>query len=167
MKFLTEFIQNYLTALLAIIAIIASVRSNIIAHKSLQLSEKTEVETNKRRILEKRTEILREVDHRNAIFGNLLAIMAEAAITYQKEPSFAAQNEKDIKRLENNINAIREMRERYEKHRNIAEQIDSQADIEGLEFSLAETRRLNLHVEQDIIKEERNLNRIREKTKDF
>jgi hypothetical protein len=109
--------------------------------------------------------VLREVDLQHAKLGTLLAITAEAALLYAQNPSLAANNLGGFERVKQNIDAVQLLRMRYEEQRNLAERNFGQGDMEEENKNLANIRRLTIHVQEDIDKELRHVENLREQAR--
>lgn len=144
-----------LALLLSALALVASCWANSIAQRAL-------AESSKVKLLELQAEVLREVDLQHASFGSLLAVTAEAALLYIQNPTIAANNHDDHERLKQNINTVQSLSARYEEQRVLAESNFGKGDIEEQTKILANIRRLTLHVQEDVKKELRHVERLRE-----
>ena len=141
--------------LFAAIALWAAWRANSIAHKALEQSSRV-------RLLELQAELLREIDLQHAKFGSLLAATAEALVLYIQHPELAASDPTGHARAKQNVAAVESLRKRYEEQRALAESMIGQSSIESHTIQLADTRRLTIHVQEDIDKELRNVEFLRE-----
>jgi hypothetical protein len=139
-------------------ALWASWRANSIAQKALN-------ESNKVKLLEIQSEVLKEVDLQHAKFGTLLAATAEAALLYAQNPALAATNPGGFERVKQNIDAVQSLRERYEEQRKLAESNVGQGSIEAETKILANIRRLTIHVHEDLEKELRHVEGLREQAR--
>jgi len=144
--------------LFSALALWASWRANSIAQKALNESSKV-------KLLEIQSEVLREVDLQHAKFGSLLAVTAEAALLYTQNPALAVSNPGGLKRVKQNIEAVQSLRERYEEQRNLAENNVGQGSIEAETKILANIRRLTIHVQEDLEKELRHVENLREQAR--
>lgn len=141
--------------LFAALASWAAWRANSIAHKALEQSSRV-------RLLELQAELLREIDLQHAKFGSLLAATAETLVLYVQHPELAANDLTGHARAKQNVAAVESLRKRYEEQRALAESMIGQGSIESHTIHLADTRRLTIHVQEDIDKELRNVEFLRE-----
>lgn len=144
--------------LFSALALWASWRANSIAQKAL-------TESNKVKLLEIQSEVLKEVDLQHAKFGTLLAVTAEAALLYAQSPALAASNPGGFERVKQNIDAVQSLRGRYEEQRKLAEDNVGQGSIEAETKILANIRRLTIHVQEDLEKELRHVEGLREQAR--
>ena len=143
-----DWVANNTAILISLLAIIATIRGNVIAHKAKALAVKVNEQQQDLIVYKQRTELLGEIDKQQAILNRL------ATITLQKMASGQhAGDSKNYSRLENNVNAINHLRSSYEKQRELTHSIEKDASINANERNLADIRRLTLHLEQDIINE--------------
>lgn len=146
--------QEYAALLFSAFALWVSWRANSIAQKALN-------ESNKVKLLEIQSEVLKEVDLQHAKFGTLLAVTAEAALIYAQNPALAANNPGGFERVKQNIDAVQSLRGRYEEQRKLAESNVGQGSIEAEAKILADIRRLTIHVQEDLEKELRHVEGLR------
>lgn len=117
------------------------------------------------KLLEIQSEVLKEVDLQHAKFGTLLAIRAESALLYAQNPALAANNPGGFERVKQNIDAVQSLRGRYEEQRTLAELNVGQGSIEAETTILANVRRLTIHVQEDLEKELRHVEGLREQAR--
>ncbi len=160
-EFITSLTAAYAALLISILAVLASVRANSIAQKSRKFSEDVQRQAERAQVYEKRTEILTEIDTQHARFGTLLAIIAEKMILIQRNPNLLEDYPNEYERLAQNLSAIESLRSRYEEQRAVSERIGEGADLAQQEEALAEMRRLTIHVNEDIRKEEAHLSELK------
>lgn len=153
MEFLEIFLKDYAALILAGLAVWASWRANSHAKRALEQTESV-------KLLELQSEALREIDRQNAKLGSLLTTLAETALVYSQDENLRLNDPKGYSRIRNSIESVKELRERYEEHRKPAEQNLGSGSVETQTKILAEIRRLTIHVEEDIEKEARNLERL-------
>lgn len=144
--------------LFSALALWASWRANSIAQRALSESSKV-------KLLEVQAEVLREVDLQHAKFGSLLAVTAEAALLYAQNPALAANNPGGFERVKQNIDAVQSLRARYEEQRALAERDVGKGSIEAETKILANIRRLTIHAQEDLEKELRHVESLREQVR--
>ena len=160
-ELLNSLAAGHAALFISILAVLASLRANSIAHKSRKFSEEVHRQAERARVYEKRTAILSEIDTQHARFGTLLAIIAEKMILIQRNPKLFQRYPKEYERLSQNLTAIESMRSRYEEQRKVSERVGEGADLTRQEEALAEIRRLTIHLNEDIRKEESHLNELK------
>ena len=166
LAFLKNFINTYAPLLIAILALLASVRANSISKKSYDLSQKALGDTQRVILYEKRTKTLEEIDSQNAKFGTLLAILGDSLTLFRENPKLQEIESSHFERIKQNVVAVANLRSRYEEQRSITEKIGEGADPAKQEIALASIKRLTIHLDQDIIKEERCLELLKNKLKE-
>lgn len=155
MEFLEIFLKDYAAPILAGLAVWASWRANSHAKTALEQTESV-------KLLELQSEALREIDRQNAKLGSLLTTLAETALVYSQDEHLQLNDPQGYSRIRNNIESVKNLRERYEEQRTLAEQNVGSGSVEMQTKILSEIRRLTIHVEEDIEKESRNLERLRQ-----
>lgn len=140
-----SFITENSTLLLSILAIVASIRSNWLAHRAHKLSKEINNKQQELIIYKQRTEILAEIDKQQAVLNRL------ATVTLQKMASgIHDQNSNEYKRLEKQVDTVNHLRKGYEEQRQFAYTLEKGACLNANERNLADIKRLTLHLEQDI-----------------
>lgn len=160
--FATEFINSYKELLISVLSLIVSLAAYSLSRRSLSMSEQTQAEASRIKAYEKRSEILEAIDKKNAKIGNLMAIYAEKLLLIERSSISDKLNVSERERIKNNISVLQKFSSQYDLQRSLAEQIDQDGDIAFNEKNLADIKRLLIHLEEDIIKEERGLNTIKE-----
>ena len=140
-----EWISENSAVLISLLAIIVTVRANVIAHKAKSLAVKVNEQQQELIVYKQRTELLEEIDKQQAILNRLAAVTLQKMATIQHD-----KNSKNYQRLEKNINAVNSLRSSYETQRELAYSIEKGASLNANERNLADIRRLTLHLEQDI-----------------
>lgn len=161
MEFLSVFTLAYVlehkTILLSVLAILISLRSYSISRRSLILSELIAEENKRVKASEKRAEILELIDKKNAKIGNLQSIYDEKYRFLVKNPQIADKFPGEIDRIRNNVNSLKDLKMKYIEERKNVELFDEKMSIPFNHNTLAEIKCLLIHIEEDIIKEERGL----------
>ena len=160
-EYITSLTTTHAALFIAILALVVSLRANYISNNANENAIKQQLKNNRMKNLEKRTEILSEIDKQNAIQGHLLSVTAEKIILFQKNPDLLNKHPQENERLKQNINGIQLLKSNYEERRTVSEQIGAEADLEQQEKALAEIRRLTIHLEEELIKEKDHLNDLK------
>lgn len=84
---------------------------------------------------------------------------------YAQNPALAANNPGGFERVKQNIDAVQSLRGRYEEQRTLAELNVGQGSIEAETTILANVRRLTIHVQEDLEKELRHVEGLREQAR--
>lgn len=156
-SFVLAFIRDYKEILVSILSLIVSLAAFAVAHRSLKSSETAAKENKRIMAFEKRSQILEAIDKKNAKIGNLLAIYAEKLLICERHPELVPSDSGEVERIKNNIQLLQKLSAQYEYQRGFAEKIDDDGDIALNERTLADVKRLLIHLEEDIVKEERVL----------
>ena len=159
-----EIFLSYSPLLIAILALLVSLRANSISKKSLGLSQKALTDNQRIMLYEKRSKTLEEIDSQNANIGTLLAILGESLTLFRENPKLQEIESGHFERVRQNVVAVEQLRARYEEQRRITESIGEGADPAQQEAALASIKRLTIHLDQDIIKEERCLQLLKDKS---
>lgn len=162
LEFFSSLTASHAALLVSILALSISLRSISITEKSRRASAQRDREMERARVYEKRTEILSEIDKQNARFGTLLLIVAEKMLLLQRHPELKERHQKEYDRLTQNLTVVQTLRSRYEEQRQASEAIGDGSKVAELEPVLAGIRRLTIHVEEDIQKETRSLEQLRD-----
>jgi len=139
-------------------ALWASWRANSIAQKALN-------ESGKIKLLEVQAEVMREIDIQHAKLGSLLAAAAEAALLFIQNPELARADLEGLERLKQNIEVVQSLRKRYEEGRQLAENNVGRGSIEAETKILANIRGLTVHVQEDLEKELRYVEGLKEQAR--
>lgn len=153
--------------LIAILALLASIRASSISKKSYDLSQKALADTQRIMLYEKRSETLKEIDSQNAKLGTLLAILGESLTLYRENLKLQEVESGHFERIRQNVVAVEKLRSKYKEQRSITEKIGEGAEPAQQEIALASIKRLTIHLDQDIIKEERCLQLLKNKLKEI
>lgn len=121
---------------------IASLRANHISNNANKISEKQQNKNKRLKTLEKRTGILTEIDKQNALQGHILALIVEKLQLLHQNPKLTEKHPGEYKRLIQNLNGMQKLKSNYEEHRGVSEKVDADANLEILEKTLAEVKRL-------------------------
>lgn len=165
-KFFTSFTVDHVALLISVLAILASLYANSIAQQARKFSEEAHRQAERVRVFEKRTDILSEIDTQNARFGTLLAIIAEKMLLIQKSPALLQSHSREYERLSQNLTAIKNLHSRYEEQRGLTEQVGEGVDLAQQEEVLAEIRRMTIHLNETIKKEESQLEELKRLSKE-
>jgi len=161
---MTEFVLENKAILLSILALLISLRSFSISRRSLVLSESIALENKRVKASEKRAEILELIDRKNAKIGNLQSIYGEKYYYLVQNLQVGNKFPEEIDRIRNNLNSLQNLRTQYNEERKNVELFDEKMDIPFNKNTLAEIKRLLIHIEEDIVKEERGLMSLRNET---
>lgn len=161
--FLISLISNHAPILISTLALAVSLASFFISWRSYALNKRSKLELDRLTLFEKRSAVLGEVDKQYARMGSLIAIIAEKIILFEENKWLVTRYPNEYQRLRNNLNSVESLRSNYERQRELAERVKERMDTHEQEKVLAEIKRLSLHIDEDILKEERHLNSIKEK----
>ena len=149
------FLADNAALLLSGLALWASWRANSIANSA-------RAESGRIKLLEMQGEVLREIGFQHAKFGSLLAATDEAVLIYTQTPELRGAGPRGYERVRQNIEAVQSLRSRYEEQRKLAEDNVGNGSIKAETQILANIRRLTTHVQEDLDKELRNVESLRQ-----
>jgi hypothetical protein len=158
-----SFMNTHATLVVSLIAVVLSLRSYLLARKALVLSTDNKSDADRIKLFEKRRELLSEVDTQHARMGTLLVVTAQQLILFNQHPWLRNEKPEGFARLKSNLDGVQELQSGYEEQRGGLEVIDTGADIARLDAILADIRRLTIHINEEITKEERELEVMRER----
>jgi len=165
LNFLKEIIISHGALLVAIFALVASVRANSISKKSQEISQKAFIESQRIKLFEKRTETLQEIDSQNAKLGTWLTVLGESLSLFRENPKLQEMEPDQLERIGQNVVVGIKLQSKYNEQRNVSEKIGDGADPALQEKAIASIRRLTIHIDEEIKKEERYLESLKEKLK--
>ena len=161
MDSLIEFLGSNAALLIAIVAILISLRANFTAHRAHELNVRNKVDTDRILLNEKRRELLNELDKQHATLATLSFVVAQEVMTFQDCPKLNELLPEELERLQSNLRGVEKLKEGYEPQRREVEAVDVGYDIASLDSKLAGTRRLSIHLEKDIAHERTLLDQLR------
>lgn len=159
--FIASLTTGHAALFIAVLALIASFRANHISKKANTISVEQQNKNKRLKTLEKRTDILTEIDKQNALQGHVLAVVVEKLQLFHQKPELINKHSGEYKRLTQNLNGMQQLKSNYEKRRSVSAGVDADADLEMQEKTLAEVRRLTIHLEEDLVKEKDHLNSLK------
>ncbi len=161
-NFTTEFIVANKALLVSILALFVSLLSFANSRRSLKLSEKVTNEANKLKASEQRADILDIIDRKNAKIGNLQAVLGEKYYLLSNNPQLSKIFPGEMERITSNITCLNNLKAQYGSERKTVESFDDKVSIPFNLYILADSKRLLIHIEEDIVKEERGLKLLRD-----
>jgi hypothetical protein len=163
MDSLLDFVASNSALLLAVVALLISLRANHTAQAAHALNQQKKDEDNKVRLYEKKQEILNELDTQNTRMATLSLITSQMILLFRDSPHLHETMQDEFDRLKSNLNSIQTLSARYEEHRRGAEAIGAGADVAMQDEILAGIRRLTIHLDKDIAHEQAQLDLLRAK----
>ena len=163
MNVLFEFLSSNAANLIALIALVFSLRANYTAHHAHKLNLQNKADAERLLLYEKKRELLNEVDRQHTRFATLMMLTAQKILLFREYPELHKTMQEEFERLKSNLNAVQHLSDKYEKQRKGIEAINVGADIAAQEELLANIQRLTIHVEKDIAHEQTHLDEIRAK----
>jgi hypothetical protein len=148
--------------LVSILSLIVSLRSSAIAHRARKFAEAVHQDNQRAAIFRSRTEILSEIDRQHARLGTLQFLIVENLLLFRQFPLLSEQYPDETKRLARNLDGVKHLQDAYDEQRKVSEQVGEGADITGQEAALANIRRLTIHVDEEISKEEHHMESLRQ-----
>lgn len=140
------FIQQYASEFIAACSVILAAAANwrvVRAERMVKALQKAE----------RNTEMLVEIERKNAVVGKLILITGKKILLLQRCPHLFHFADEEICRLSNNLDLLIDFKEQEEEQRNIAEAAGGGDDAALHHQALADTRRLRVRLEADVEKE--------------
>lgn len=156
-----EFLSSHAATLIALLALVISLRANHTAQEAHALNVKNKADSERLLIFEKKRELLNELDQQHARMATLMMLTAQKILLFRDHPVLHETMEQEFQRCKSNLTAIQGLASRYEEHRKLLEAIDVGADVAAQEEQLANIRRLTIHLEKDIAHEQAHLSELR------
>jgi hypothetical protein len=163
MNTIAEFLQSNSALLVAVLALLISLRANYTAHSAYKLNLKSKADSDKILLFEKKRALLNEVDRQNTRLRTLMLVAAQKILLFREHPSLHETMQEEFDRLKSNLKALQELADKYDEQRKGVEAINVGADIAVQEELLANIQRLTIHVEKDIAHEQGSLAELRAK----
>jgi hypothetical protein len=141
-----QFFQQYTSELIAAFAVILAVVANwrvVQAEKMVRTLQRSE----------RRTDMLVEIEQKNAAVGKLALITAQKIMLLQRFPKLLPFTDDEIKRLRTNLDVLSELKNQEDEQRKIAEAAGGGSDVTMHHQALADVRRLRVRLEADVEKE--------------
>ena len=158
--FIASLTAGHAALFIAILALIASLRANHISNKANKISVEQQNKNKRLKTLEKRTDILSEIDKQNALQGHMLAVTVEKLQLFHQNSELTNKYSGEYERLIQNLNGIQKLKSNYEDRRSVSAGVDADANLEMQEKTLAEVRKLTIHLEEELAKEKDHLNNL-------
>jgi hypothetical protein len=163
--FLIKFISDNNAILVSLLALGISAISFSTSSNSYKLSKKISEEAKKLKAFEQRAEILEIHDKRNAKIGNLQSIYAEQHLLLINNPKLIWKYPNEIERIINNTKANQIASS--PDTRKYFEALDDNVDIATNTKTLADAKRFLILIEEEVVKEERRLNILKDELKEI
>lgn len=161
MSDVAEFLSSNAATLVALLALVISLRANYTAHTAHALNVQTKVDAERLLIFEKKRELLNELDQQHARMATLMMLTAQKILLFREHPALHETMEEEFQRCKSNLKAVQDLASRYDEHRKLLEVIDVGADVALQEEQLANIRCLTIHIEKDIAHEQAHLAELR------
>jgi len=163
LDFVINFISNNTATLVSLLALGISVKSYSISHRTIKLTEKITGDAKKLKAFEQRAEILEIHDKKNAKISTLQLIYAEQLSVLTSNLYLPKKYPKELERIKNNIEC--NQKASSPEIRKFLEALDDSADIADNTKILADAKRFLIAIEEEIVKENRWLNTLKEELK--
>lgn len=144
---------------LSILAILASVSANIIAERARRTAARAEVRNVAIVKAEKRTEMLVEIELKNAAVGNVLLVVAKKILLFQKKPHLYLKHPTEYERLQTVLELMQSFKDEEAHQRQLSEE-SPLTDFELHGRTLADIRRLRVRLEDEAKKEEKEFSEL-------
>lgn len=163
MDAILEFLAINAALLVAVVALLISLRANYTAYQAHQLNIKNKADTDRVLLFEKNRELLNEVDRQYTRLATLMMLTAQKILLFRENPELHDSMPQEFDRLKSNLATVQKLDSKYDEQRSGIESIDVGADIATQEELLANIRRLTIHLEKDIAHEQSQLEEMRSK----
>lgn len=157
----SQFLASNAALLMALLALVISLRSNFIANQSHELNLKAKIDADRVLLFEKKRELLNEVDRQHARFATLMMLTGQKILLFRDHPALHDSMQGEFDRLKSNLISLQVSAGKNEEQRIGLEAINVGADIAQQEELLASIRRLTIRIEKDISHEQASLNEMR------
>jgi hypothetical protein len=155
------FLSSNSAFLVAVLALAISLRANYTAHQAHKFNLKSKADADRVLLLQKKRELLNEVDHQHARFATLMMLTAQKILLFREHPELHDTMQEEFIRLKANLNTIQNLAAKYDEQRSGIEAITVGHDIASQEELLANIRRLTIQVDKDILHEMSHLGELR------
>ena len=139
-------IQQYATEAIASLALIVSVEASWRVNRAERRIDAAQSAA-------RRTDMLVEVELKNAAVGKLALICSRKLLLIQKNPALASLTISESGRLTNNLELMQEFKASEETQRKIAEEAGGGGSIDHYYQAFADVKRLRVSLEAEIEKE--------------
>lgn len=146
---LLAIVQGNAAELIAGLAVIISVFANWEARRANKRADRLDQEMENASKAARKTEMLVEIERKNAAIAKLTLVLARKALLFQRHPNLATRQGAEQERLSKNLSVMQELRSGEEEQRKNAEEAGGGADIHLYQESLANVRRLRVRLEAD------------------
>ncbi len=164
LDFTTNFISTNKTLLVSMLALLVSLFAFSNSRRSLKLSEKISEEANKLKASEQRADILEIIDKKNVKIGNLLSIYGEKYSLFTNNPQLCKIFPEEMERITTNVNCLNNIKAQYDLERKNVESFNDKVSTPFNQNILADSKRLLIHIEEEIVKEERGLKLLKDES---
>ena len=163
MSDLSAFLSNNAGLLVAVVALLVSLRANHTAQAAHRLNVQNKVDTTRVLLAEKKRETLNELDCQYTRMATLSLLTAQKILLFKESPTLHETLSDEFVRLKSNLVAVQTLSSRYEEQRRGIEEIGLDSDVATQEELLGKIRRLTIHIEKDIAHEQADLEDMRKR----
>lgn len=143
-----------LSLLVSTFALLASVSANVIAERGRRSAVAAEQANGALAKAQKRTELLLELEIQRSKYKTMQIVLRTKLSVFEGSYRLAAANNREIARLRDNLKLIDEHLAGHEEQVSLAERADANLTMITIEHSLADVRRLNIAIAEDLRNEE-------------
>ena len=137
MSELVEFLSANAATLVALVALVISLRANYTAHQAHALNVKNKADADRLLIFAKKRELLNELDQQHTRMATLMMHTAQKILLFRDHhPALHESMEKEFQRCKSNLQAVQYLASRYDEHRKLLEGIEVGADVAKQEEQL-------------------------------
>ena len=161
MSHFAEFMGKNAALLVALLALIASLRAGYVAHRAFQLNVRNREDADRVRVFQKKRELLNELDIQDITIEKLSYVLQQEVLLFEDSPRLTQLLPDELPRLRNNLDMLPTLKEKVATMREAARGIGLGTEIETQEDGLTAVRRLTIHLEKDIEHEKLGLEQLR------
>jgi hypothetical protein len=158
---LAEFVSSNGALLVAVLALLISLRANHVSKQAHELNVRSKADADRVRLSEKKRELLNEIDKQHVTLATLSLITAQGVLVFKECPKLHELLPDEFDRLKGNLRTVENLAANYESQRKGFEVVDGESDAAGQDRALAEVRRLTIHLEKDVAHERLLLEQLR------
>lgn len=149
---MTEFIKEYLSEILAILALVVSLVASSRSYSADKRSINIQRQLDNEKHLTRRTNLILESEKNNALVGKLLLIMVKNTLLLKEHPSLLADSHAEIDRLKNAIDILNSLK-LADQERLLVEHDSIGQNLKSYHTSLEKVNQLTIRLEAEYEKE--------------
>lgn len=112
-----EFLSANAALLVAMVALVISLRANDTAHQAHRLNLQNKADSNRILLFEKKREALNEVDRQHTRIATLMMLTAQKILLFRDNPDLQHMIPGELDRLKSKLTSIQTLDTKYEEQR--------------------------------------------------